>query len=222
MKGKLNSLEMGDLMSKKNILIIICSILAAILLAYIIIKVAGSTLKVHTDKENYFLYLNELQKKDDVHSGLFIFPNNINQNDIVDFKYFFQDGIFDGSYLFYVVVKYDKYSLNNEEDRLRNIKVNFEKTEKKILYEENDFDYPAYVSISDGFSTFEYALIDKKNNQIIYIFDQLFFFDELGINDEYSPNGYIVSIDKRDYKSLGYNMYYLYDKYGGSKKYNEK
>ena len=39
-----------------------------------------------------------------------------------------------------------------------------------IMYDENSYDYPSYITI-DGFSNnYEYALIDKDNLKIIYIY----------------------------------------------------
>ena len=208
--------------NKKTILLMIGSLLVSVLLVIAFIKLGNTSFKSFYDKDNYLTYLHELKTNDDVHSGLFIFPQNVNTNNITELKYFYQDGIFDGSYLFYVVINYSDEGIKIEENRLKNINVNFGDTVKKILYASQGFNYPAYVTICDGLNTYEYALIDRVNKRVIYLFDQLFYFEELGLSDDYSPFDYIVSVDKRDYRSLGYNMYYNYDKFGTGRKYNEK
>ena len=75
-------------MNKKNILLIIGSFVIAILCVIAFIKITNNDVKVFNDKDKYSIYLNELKNNKDVHSGLLIFPENVNNLDIIDFKFF--------------------------------------------------------------------------------------------------------------------------------------
>lgn len=143
------------------------------------------------DISNYNVLLDKLKNKSDVHSKLLIFPT-INDN-ITDFKYEEQDGLFDGSYYLYIVATYNIEGYNKEIDRISNISFN----DRKIIKNNN-----MYVSIYDRMGTYEYVILDENNNKIIYIFNQLFDFKETDIKEEY-----ILNYIKGNLK-YGYNMYY--------------
>ena len=129
--------------------------------------------------DNYNHYLNKLHNNSDVHSDLEIFPKQINGN-VLDFKYYRQDGLFDGSYLFYLIVNYDEEQYISEENRIHNISINSNGKYKSPIYEPDKFKYPAYITIYDGFGTYEYALLDEKTHSIIYVFNQLIPWDDTG------------------------------------------
>ena len=200
-------------MSRKNICLIIGSFIIAIIITIIIVKVVNNDVNIYNDISKYSEYLISLRNSDDVHSDLLIFPEELNNYHVDEFKYFSRNGLFDGNYFFYLQINLDD-DFTNEVDRIKNISVNYNGIIKKPIYEKEYFGLPCYITIFDGFDTYEYALINEKERTITYIFNQLFSFYELGLSDFLNPYGYVVSIDKRDKKSLGYNMYYSHDKYG--------
>ncbi|MBQ6389539.1 MAG: hypothetical protein IJH90_07910 [Mogibacterium sp.] len=52
----------------------------------------------------------------------------------------------------------------------KTIEYDEEEYTNKILYDEDSYSYPAYITI-DGFgNTYEYALIDQFNNRIVYVY----------------------------------------------------
>ena len=207
-------------MNKKNILLIIGSFIVAILCVIGFMKFINNDVRVYNDREMYSTYLENLRKSKDVHSGLLIFPNSINNLNILDFKYFERDGLFDGSYFFYLEVEY-KDDFNTELERIKNLKVEYSDKVKYPIYEKYAFSNPVYITIFDGIDTYEYALINEEEKKITYIFNQIFSYYELGLNGELDPYSYVVPIDKRDYRKIGYNIYYDYDKFGNGKMYNE-
>ena len=64
-------------------------------------------------------------------------------------------------------------------------------------------------------------MLDNENKTIAYIFNQLFNWDEIEINDEYLLKNYSVNSNDKDVNQNGYNMYYFYDKNGIGTGYNE-
>ena len=163
------------------------------------------------DIENYEIYLKELIESEDAHSKLFIFPEKVKKDNVEDFQYLKKDGLFDGSYLFYVIIKYEEKEYNKEIERLKNIKRVFNGDSKNILFVDS-IKYPTYITICDGLDTNEYAMLDKDNFKIIYVFNQLFNSNN-NLKDEYILN-YTVPRDKRDRNNIGFNIYYYYDEFG--------
>lgn len=192
-----------------KILLIILSILIICGVSIFIINKEKIYEKKDIDK--YKEYLSELKNNSDVHSKLFIFPDEINKDNVEEFQYLKKDGLFDGSYLFYIIVKYDEKEYNKEIDRLKKIKRIFNGFDKFILYTE-ELKYHTYITICDGMDTFEYALLDDNNKKIIYVFRQLFNSNN-NLKDDYLLK-YKVPNDKKDKNSIGFNMYYFYDEFG--------
>ena len=205
-------------MSKKNICLIIGSFVIAIIITILIVKVVNNDVNVYNDISKYHEYLVSLRNSDDVHSDLLIFPEESKNYQVNEFKYFSRNGLFDGNYFFYLEVKLGD-DFFSEVNRIKNISIDYNGIIKKPIYEKEYFGLPCYITIFDGFDTYEYALINEEEKTITYLFNQLFSFYELGLSDNLNPYGYIISIDKRDKKSLGYNMYYSRDKYGNDVKY---
>lgn len=190
-----------------------------IIMVLLIITGCGINYKEYNDIDNYSNYLINLRDNTDAHSYLSIFPNEIINNNVEEFIYLSEDGLFDGDYLFYLVVSYDKDSYYNEINRISNITINYKNLEKKILFSKDGFSYPAYISIFDNNGSFEYALVDEENYRIVYIFNQFFMWDKIEINKNYEPIDYDVPI--KDIKREGYNMYYFFNKNGDGIMFNE-
>lgn len=213
-------------MSKKEVFLIIlaCGVIAVIFSAAIIFGsrfLSSDDYEEYNDVENYQLYLEELKNNSDAHTGLYIFPKEVNIDSVEEFRYAHEDGVFDGSYLYYLTVSYNEEAYENEVNRIKKLSVKFVEEKKNILYAETGFNYPAYVSIFDGNGTYEYTLLNKEKHKIVYIYNQLFDFKHEGVNEEYTPQDYSVSKDKRDTRSKGYNMYYIYDSQGTGTMFNE-
>ena len=192
-----------------------------VFIVIVLLLITGCSInyKEYNDIDNYSNYLISLRDNTDAHSYLSIFPDEIVNNNVEEFRYLSEDGLFDGDYLFYLVVNYDKESFYNEKDRISNITINYKNLEKKILYSEEGFNYPVYISIFDNNGSFEYALADEENYKIIYIFNQFFMWDKIEINKNYEPIDYKVPI--KDIKREGYNMYYFFNKNGDGIMFNE-
>lgn len=174
-------------------------------------------IKTYEDESNYEVYLSDLIQNNDVHSLLYIFPSTLKNGQVTEFKYMEQDGLFDGSYYYYLVMNYDEDNYDKEYKRISNLELNYGSTKKTPI--KDYIKYDTFITIYNNYNTYEYALFDKENNRIIYIFNQLFNWNEIGLENKYTLTEY--NIDIKDTKQLGYNMYYLYDKYGNGISYDE-
>ena len=203
----------------KNIIVIAACLILGVVFVVASYMVLNFKIKDKTNIEEYAKVLSELRENSDAHSGLFIFPENINVDNIKEYKYLTRDGLFDGSYLFYLVTSYSESDYDVEVERLKNIKAEYPNAVKNPLY--NKTENPAYVTIFDGNGSYEYALIDSKNKTIAYVFNQLFEWKDVEINEEYMLKNYSVNSNDKDINQNGYNMYYFYDKNGIGKSFNE-
>ncbi len=194
----------------KKWLKIVISILVVLLVAGLLVfLISKKDVKSFNDLDKYEEYLSDLRDNSDAHSKLLIFPNKIDKDKVEKFEYLSVEGLFDGSYLFYIIVNYDDNNLKKEIERIKQIKRTYNGKDKFIISEEN-LKYPTYITICDGMDTYEYVMID--GNKIIYVFRQIFTANNK-LDKKYELE-YIVPRDKRDKYTPGYNMYYFYDEYG--------
>lgn len=109
----------------------------------------------------------------DIDSGLFIFPDST--EGMIDPVYTFRmkTGLFDSDGYMILHTKYSQEQYQKEVERLSGVEctISFkeEAVTQKIKYDTESYALPAYVT-SDGFdSTYEYALVNEKTNEISYI-----------------------------------------------------
>ena len=201
---------------------------------FVFLLTVGADTYDNSNINNYSTYLEEYKshEKYDVHSGMEIFPENVDATKIQEFKNIYSEGLFDGSYLFYLVVNYNEEEFVKEEERIKNLSAtstyyegvfNFKnptEVTKYPLYTEYGFKYPAYVTVFDPYvNQYEYALFDRENTRIIYVLDQLYEWDE--ISEDYIPDNYSVPKKYVDTPNKGFNMYYGYDSKGNGSFYKE-
>lgn len=203
----------------KNIIVIAACLILGVVFVVASYMVLNLKIKDKTNVEEYAQALIELKDNSDAHSGLFIFPESVNVSNVKEYKYLMRDDLFNGSYLFYLVVNYTDEDYNAEVERLKNIKAEYPNSVKNPLY--NKIELPTYITIFDGNGSYEYVMLDNENKTIAYIFNQLFNWDEIEINDEYLLKNYSVNSNDKDVNQNGYNMYYFYDKNGIGTGYNE-
>ncbi len=124
--------------------------------------------------KNYFLK----EYGGDLDSNLSIFPDNNLFFKDVDFSSAFQTNLFDSDGYIVLKSKYNKDDFENEINRLKKISVtiyescynNAKTYTNYIKYDDKSYKYPAYITI-DGFGhTYEYALINENEFEIIYVY----------------------------------------------------
>ena len=109
----------------------------------------------------------------DMDSCFMVFPDTT--DDMIDAKFTskVKTGLFDSDGYFILEAKYNSEDFENEIKRLSEIECAIEYRDdvvvNKIKYDEDMYNYPAYIA-SDGYDyVYEYALIDDNNNSIVYI-----------------------------------------------------
>ena len=159
---------------KRKILIIIISIIFLSLLGIFIFNNLKSSNNVinYFDKEYYIKKYGS-----DLDSNLSIFPNDIN---LLDSKFSskLKTGLFDTDGYILLTINYDKEKYDKEIERLSKLNMIIKETcysnsksiTNYVKYDDKSYEYPAYITI-DGFSNkYEYALLDRNNLKIIYIY----------------------------------------------------
>ena len=110
---------------------------------------------------------------DDLDSGFFVFPDSVDSSLSTTYKSNLKTGLFDSDGYIVLEVEYNDTDFYKEIQRLENITCEItyegETVSNKIVYDENMYKYPAYITC-DGYDyNYEYALIDKDNSRIVYI-----------------------------------------------------
>lgn len=95
-------------------------------------------------------------------------------------------------------VRYDKEDLNAEIERLKSLGGG------NMVFDTDNFQYPAYVSVLGYMNTNYYALVDKDNSCVHYILLQIINAGDVGFDKNYLPNGYgeLGAVD-----NISYNIY---------------
>lgn len=110
---------------------------------------------------------------DDFDSGFFIFPDSIDNAKSVEYESKVKTGMFDSDGYFILEIEYDEMEYKKEIKRLADIscEISYEgnAVQNQILYDNDKYNYPAYIA-SDGYDyVYEYALLDEDSNRIIYV-----------------------------------------------------
>lgn len=172
------------------------------------LTLGGCATKANYDVNQYETLLNQSINNSDFHSELYVFPSEINTENAVAFFYKTREDLFTGSYLLYLVMKYDQNQFNAELERLDAIKADIEipnnvfKT-KNII---KDTDTSQYVTITQN-SRYEYVKYNSETLEIAYVSNQLFTWKETGIKNEYLYKDIKIPTELDDGDN-SYNMYY--------------
>ena len=116
--------------------------------------------------------------------------------------------IMDPTCQIYLNCTYDKETFQQEKERLAELNYEIQGVTKEIIYSEELFKYPAYISAYDWSSCYEYALIIEEEQKIVYVYLQGIPEILLSFENEYSPY-YMENVDdeikgKCIYENAGY------------------
>ena len=172
------------------------------------LTLGGCATKANNNVNQYETLLKQSINNSDFHSELYVFPSEINTENAIAFSYKTREDLFTGSYLLYLVMKYDQNQFNAELERLDAIKADIEipnnvfKT-KNII---KDTDTSQYVTITQN-SRYEYVKYNSETLEIAYVSNQLFTWRETGIKNEYLYKDIKIPTELDDGDN-SYNMYY--------------
>lgn len=112
----------------------------------------------------------------DLDSNLSIFPDEITEDmEVINFESSLATGLFDTDGYIFLEYTLDKVDFDNEVARLQELQAKIENYDgqvyiNKVMYSEDDYAYPTYITIDGYADTFEYALIDEENSRIICVY----------------------------------------------------
>ena len=187
---------------KKIKKIILGTVIVALIsvVAYIMIIVAFISAPFFFYDKNETTNISDYREFDTIHneeqcmwSFLYVFPEKINNPDKVKSYYYYCDnkGLFDNDYQMYLESEFSEDEFKEEVKRLSEIKVKYEGDENSIVYNNNDFKYPAYVAIKDKDCTYEYALVDDENNRVMYVYTRFMYESDIKFDKEYLPKNFM-------------------------------
>lgn len=140
------------------------------------IDVLGASESTFTDVRDYSKQHFIETYGGDLDSNLSVFPDVIHEEmSDVHYESAMSTGLFDSDGYIFLEYTLDDEDFSAEVKRLRELSQTIQNFDgdsytNEILYAEGMYDYPAYITI-DGFAnTYEYALIDEKNNRIICVY----------------------------------------------------
>ena len=134
------------------------------------LALGGCAIRTDNNVEKYEELYYEMIDNLDFHTELYIFPKKIDTKQAVAFSAKSRDDLFNGSYLFYLLMKYEESQFNAELERLDAVKAEIEipnnvvKT-KKII---KDTKTSQYVTISKN-SNYEYVKYNAETYENIEI-----------------------------------------------------
>ena len=125
--------------------------------------------ETHTDLDNYYKYMQDIRKDEKAHTTLAVFPPLLYEveAEVLNFEYKKAERFMDNPYFFYIECKYNEKNYKRELERVDKL------IARKYLLESNS-KYDIYITRNTGYKTYEYALFDKANLKVIYVFNQVY------------------------------------------------
>ncbi len=109
----------------------------------------------------------------DMTSNFFLFPDDLSNTEEADFWYEYKTGLLDTEGAFFLTAVYSDEEFSNELKRISEVTCTVNDGEKdhtqSVIYDEEMYNYPAYIAIDGYTNNYEYALIDEDDNRIIYV-----------------------------------------------------
>lgn len=147
--------------------------------------------------ENYDKSYLEEEFSGDMTSHFFLFPDDLKDTEDAEFWYEYKTGLFDTDGSFFLSAVYSEEDFANEIERISEITCTVndgvEDITQAVIYDEDMYNYPAYIAIDGYTHNYEYALIDHDNNRIVYVLLGYPDYDELSEYSDYlktDPDAY--------------------------------
>ncbi len=156
----------------------------------------------------------------DLDSNLSVFPDAVEEDRVILYESSFGEGLFDTDGYMILEYRCDTEQMTAEEARLKALSMTIRHFDGQsftnyVMYDEKSYQYPAYVT-NDGFSsTYEYALIDRGGNRIIYVYAAYV------IPDSFPYKNYLKT-DLSEYKKDTLKAFTMYNhSFDGGKSWDE-
>lgn len=147
--------------------------------------------------ENYDKSYLEEEFSGDMTSHFFLFPDDLKDAEDAEFWYEYKTGLFDTDGSFFLSAVYSDEDFADEIERISEITCTVndgvEDITQTVIYDEDMYNYPAYIAIDGYTHNYEYALIDEDDNRIVYVLLGYPDYDELSEYSDYlksDPSAY--------------------------------
>ncbi|MCR5409488.1 MAG: helix-turn-helix domain-containing protein [Lachnospiraceae bacterium] len=147
--------------------------------------------------ENYDKSYLEEEFSGDMTSHFFLFPDDLSETEEADFWYEYKTGLLDTDGSFFLTAVYSDENFADEIERISEVTCtvnnDVEDITQAVIYDEDMYNYPAYIAIDGYTHNYEYALIDEDNNRIIYVLLGYPDYDDLSEYSDYlksDPSAY--------------------------------
>ncbi len=132
----------------------------------------------------------------EANTALILFPDESKYyNDV----YFYEENY--GLSTAHQIVIYADYSAEEYESKFRNL-LTLSYDGNHVYYTEDEFEYPAVVSMYAFNNCYEYALLDESNNRMIFVCNT--FLDDMNfVEEQYRPTNFGKSIPQK-----GFSIYH--------------
>ena len=178
-------------------------IIALLLLPFMLLTCIGCSddafgHQTYTEPEHYhkIFELTEIRYSEDAFE---LFPETVDTLSVEDFYCEWELGIVGSAKAeISLSVTYSHADFKTELSRLKSL------SDGKLIFDTENFNYDAYVSVLGYMNTSYYALIDNERSTIHYILLQLINTDDIDINKEFLPFGYS---ELGEVKDISYNIY---------------
>ena len=109
----------------------------------------------------------------DMTSHFFLFPDDVSIAEKADFRYEYKTGLLDTDGAFFLEAVYSEDAFEDEIERLSEVTCTIELKAgdhtQVVMYDEDMYNYPAYIAMDGYCHDYEYALLDEENNRIVYV-----------------------------------------------------
>ena len=156
-------------------------------------------------------------------SYLLLFPRET-PSTLTDFYFYWCTGIDVDDYAAYFTCQLTEEKFDSFVEGLENFTITTEVGSTKLLYDEESFQYPAYIAqwmnYGKKWETLEYVLLDEEQNTVIFVYTMLSL-EKIQLHASYNvlpKTANVISEDKENigeditYHSEGFTIYnYVYD-----------
>ena len=123
--------------------------------------------------ENYDKQYFAKEFSGDLATNFFLFPDDLSETSDADFHYKYKVGLLDTDASFFLEARYSDEAFEAEVERISNVTCTVAANDttytQAVMYDEEMYNYPAYIAMDGYGDAYEYALIDEDNDRIIYV-----------------------------------------------------
>lgn len=148
------------------------------------------------------------------YTKLLIFPQQVPESaEEPTYVYHYQDGYNRPMCQIYLHCELNQADYDSEVQRLSQLSYTTENGQSnQIVFNDQDYLYPAYVAIEGYDFCYEFALVDEENLSITYIYAMNTIDDNIEFEKAYLPEFFME--DFENFEVTGFDRFTMYERYG--------